>query len=163
MDPVVRCLNYIRAKALNGRQFRVLFEEEYGELQLYCAVRWLSRGSMLKRFLREQMLQFLEQKGALPLEVDLLKNTSWLSDLAFLVDFTNYLNILNLKSQETADEQETADNQKTADEQETDEQPLWSNKSKCLERDVEGTAAFLKLKEKFDKKCNEKKTDKVQL
>jgi hypothetical protein len=104
MDPVVRCINYIRAKALNRRQFRLLFEEEireYGELQLYCAVRWLSRGSMLKHFfnLREQVLQFLEQKGALPLEIDLLKNTSWLSDLAFLVDVTNYLNILNLKLQ----------------------------------------------------------------
>lgn len=104
MNPVVRCINYIRAKALNRRQFRLLFEEEireYGELQLYCAVRWLSRGSMLKHFfnLREQVLQFLEQKGALPFDVDLLKNTSWLSDLAFLVDVTNYLNILNLKLQ----------------------------------------------------------------
>jgi len=104
MDPVVRCINYIRAKALNRRQFKLLFEEEirdYGELQLYCAERWLSRCSMLKHFfnLREQVLQFLEQKGALPWEIDLLKNTSWLSDLAFLVDVTNYLNILNLKLQ----------------------------------------------------------------
>lgn len=56
---------------------------------------------MLKQFfkLREQVLEFLEDKGALPLETDLLKNTSWLSDLAFLVDVTNYLNILNLKLQ----------------------------------------------------------------
>lgn len=104
MDPVVRCINYIRAKALNRREFKTLFEEEiseYGELQLYCAVRWLSRGKMLKHFfnLREQVIEFLEEKGALPLETDLLKNTSWLCDLAFLVDVTNYLNILNLKLQ----------------------------------------------------------------
>lgn len=45
------------------------------------------------------MLQFFEQKEALPLEIDLLKNTSWLSDLAFLVDVTNYLSILNHKLQ----------------------------------------------------------------
>lgn len=93
MDPVVLCINYIRAKALHRRQFRVLSEEEiseYGELQLYFAVRWLSRGNMLKHFfnLREQVLEFLEEKGALPLETVLLKNTSWLSDLAFLVDVT---------------------------------------------------------------------------
>lgn len=104
MEPVVRCINYIRAKALHRRQFRVLFEDEiseYGELQLYCAVRWLSRANMLKHFfnLREQVLKFLEEKGALPLETDLLKNKSWLSDLAFLVDITNYLNLLNLKLQ----------------------------------------------------------------
>ncbi|CAG4973545.1 unnamed protein product [Colias eurytheme] len=56
---------------------------------------------MLKHFfnLRKQVIEFLEEKGALPLETELLKNTSWLSDLAFLVDVTDYLNILNLKLQ----------------------------------------------------------------
>lgn len=78
MNPVVRCINYTRAEALNRRHFRLLFEveiREYGELQLYCAVRWLLSGSMLKHFfnLREQVLQFLEQKG-LYAEFDLFKS-----------------------------------------------------------------------------------------
>lgn len=95
-----RCINYIHAKTLNRSQFRLLFEKEireYSKLHLSYAMRWLPRGSILKHFfnLREQMLQFLEQKEALPLETDLLKNTSCMSDLAFIVDITNYHNILN--------------------------------------------------------------------
>ncbi|XP_025413377.1 general transcription factor II-I repeat domain-containing protein 2B-like [Sipha flava] len=34
IDPVVRCINYIRAKALHRRQFRVLFEEEINEFDI---------------------------------------------------------------------------------------------------------------------------------
>jgi len=93
IDPVVRCINYIRAKALHRRQFRVLFEEEInelGELHLYCAVRWLSKGEMLKHFflLRREVLQFLVEKQAIPDERDLLESESWLCDLAFLIDIT---------------------------------------------------------------------------
>lgn len=104
IDPVVRCINFIRARALNRRQFRRLFEEEikeYGELHLYCAVRWLSKGEMLKHFydLRQEVLEFLEEKEALPTERVLLKNSSWLCDLAFLIDTLHYLNVLNLKLQ----------------------------------------------------------------
>ncbi|CAI6377025.1 unnamed protein product [Macrosiphum euphorbiae] len=104
IDPVVRCINYIRAKALHRRQFRVLFEEEInelGELHLYCAVRWLSKGEMLKHFflLRREVLQFLVEKQAMPDERDLLESESWLCDLAFLIDITQHLNILNRKLQ----------------------------------------------------------------
>ncbi|XP_025410356.1 general transcription factor II-I repeat domain-containing protein 2B-like [Sipha flava] len=104
IDPVVRCINYIRAKALHRRQFRVLFEEEineFGELHLYCAVRWLSKGEMLKHFflLRREVLQFLVEKQAMPDERDLLESESWLCDLAFLIDITQHLNILNWKLQ----------------------------------------------------------------
>ncbi|CAG5037673.1 unnamed protein product [Parnassius apollo] len=81
IDPVVRCINFIRARAFNRREFRMLFEEEikqYGELHLYCAVRWLSKGEMVKHFydLRDQVLDFLEEKQALPAERALLKNSS---------------------------------------------------------------------------------------
>lgn len=57
IDPVVRSINYIRAKVLNRRQFRVLFEDEineFGELHLYCAVRWLSKSEILKHFFLSQ-------------------------------------------------------------------------------------------------------------
>lgn len=104
IDPVVRCINYIRARALHRRQFNVLFQDEiseHGELHLYCAVRWLSKGEMLKHFflLREEVLKFLEEKQAMPTERDLLKNEPWLCKLAFLVDMIQYLNALNLKLQ----------------------------------------------------------------
>ena len=56
---------------------------------------------MLKHFynLRQQVLEFLEEKESLPTERALLKNSSWLCDLAFLNDTFHYLNILNLKLQ----------------------------------------------------------------
>jgi len=78
IDPVVRCINYIRTKALHRRQFRVLFEDEineFGELHLYCAVHWLSKSEMLKHFflLKTEVLQFLEEKQAMTDERALLQ------------------------------------------------------------------------------------------
>jgi len=49
--PVVKCVNKIRARGLNRRQFREyceMLDEEYGDLILHCEVRWLSRGQVLK-------------------------------------------------------------------------------------------------------------------
>jgi len=100
IDTVVHCINKIRARALHRQEFRSLFEnetDESGELLLHCSVQWLSKGKMLARFyqLKIQVLQFLDAKKELPSECDLLQNKAWLCDLAFLVDVTNYLNILN--------------------------------------------------------------------
>jgi len=42
MVPVVRCVNKIRGKRLNRKQFREyceLLDEEYGDLILHCEVR----------------------------------------------------------------------------------------------------------------------------
>lgn len=47
MDVVLKCVNKIRARALNRRVFRQILaelDEEYGELLLHCEVRWLSKG-----------------------------------------------------------------------------------------------------------------------
>ena len=52
--PVVKCVNKIRAGALNRREFREyceIFDSEYGDLALHCEVHWLSRGQVLQRFL----------------------------------------------------------------------------------------------------------------
>jgi len=102
--PVVKCVNKIRAKGLNRKQFREyceLVDEEYGDLILQCEVRWLSRGQMLKRFwkLKHIVHDFLEEKDELPKERALLCNENWLLDLAFLVDVTSHVNYLNLKLQ----------------------------------------------------------------
>ena len=53
MLPVVKCVNKIRARGLNRREFREyceLLDLEYGDLILHCEVRWLSRGQVLNRF-----------------------------------------------------------------------------------------------------------------
>ena len=104
MVPVVKCVNKIRARGLNRRQFREyceLLDEEYGDLILHCEVRWLSRGQVLKQFwkLKSFVHNFLEEKDELPEERALVCNESWLIDLAFLVDITSHLNNLNLKLQ----------------------------------------------------------------
>ena len=103
MVPVVKCVNKIRARGLNRRQFREyceLLDEEYGDLILHCEVRWLFRGQILKRIwkLKRIVHNFLEEKDELPEERALLCNESWLLDLAFLVDITSHLNNLNLKT-----------------------------------------------------------------
>ena len=67
MDAVVKTVNFIRARALNHRQFTSLLssmESEYGELLYHTEVRWLSRGNVLKRFfaLREEIGLFIAMK-----------------------------------------------------------------------------------------------------
>ena len=71
MVPVVKCVNKIRARGLNRRQFREyceLLDGEYGDFILHCEVRWLSRGQVLKRFwkLKRIVRNFLEEKDELP-------------------------------------------------------------------------------------------------
>ncbi|KAG7176726.1 General transcription factor II-I repeat domain-containing protein 2-like 2, partial [Homarus americanus] len=49
MLPVVKCVNKIRARALNRREFREyceMLDLECGDLVLHCEVRWLSRGQL---------------------------------------------------------------------------------------------------------------------
>ncbi|KAB0790551.1 hypothetical protein PPYR_15047, partial [Photinus pyralis] len=101
MEVVVSCVNFIKSRGLNHRQFQQFLqhlEAEYGDkgIIFYCEVRWLSRGKMLMRFyeLREEVQSFMDMKGK-PELVQHLKDNAWLSDLAFLVDVTGYLNELN--------------------------------------------------------------------
>lgn len=51
VDAGTKIFNFIRAKALNHRQFVALLEEnetEHGDISYHCAVRWLSLGKVLK-------------------------------------------------------------------------------------------------------------------
>ena len=101
MSTVVSCVNFIKSRALNHRQFKEFLDDldaEYGTLAYYCEVRWISKGKMLKQFyeLREEVFVFMEMKGK---SVSKLQNEDWVRDLAFLVDLTSYLNELNLKLQ----------------------------------------------------------------
>ena len=66
----------------------------------FCEVRWLSRGAMLQRFynLGNKTMIFLRQKNA-SFGINELGDPDWLTDLAFLTDFTLHMNKLNLQLQ----------------------------------------------------------------
>ncbi|KAL6466076.1 hypothetical protein MHYP_G00262090 [Metynnis hypsauchen] len=101
MSVVVKCINQIRSRGLKHRRFRAFLEEmesEYGDVLYFTEVRWLSRGNVLKRFfeLRAEVKAFMEKDGV---AVPMLSDPKWLMDLAFLVDITHELNVLNKKLQ----------------------------------------------------------------
>ena len=67
MLSVVKCVNNIRTRALNRREFSEyceILDTEYGNLILHCEVRWLSRGQVLARFwkLKNAIHNFLEER-----------------------------------------------------------------------------------------------------
>jgi hypothetical protein len=71
-------------------------ETQYGIVVCYSALRWLSRGAVLKRFshLRSEIDIFMTEKGK---TVPQLSDYKWILELAFLVDITTYLNEINVK------------------------------------------------------------------
>ena len=104
MLPVVKCVNKIRTRALNRREFKEYCEIlyfEYGDILLHCELHWLSRGHVLKRFwkLKNTVNNFFEEKYELHEERALLCDSNGSFDLAFFVDVTSHINDLNLKLQ----------------------------------------------------------------
>ncbi|CAL4228701.1 unnamed protein product, partial [Meganyctiphanes norvegica] len=98
MQVVVKIVNYILSQGLNHRDFRSLMEElnaEHPDVKYFCDVRWLSRGATLQRFydLLEEIDMFLAMKDQ---HYPQLKDSAWTSNLGFLVDITQKLNVLNL-------------------------------------------------------------------
>ena len=101
MKTVFTTVNYIRAHALNHRQFRSFFKDvdvDYDHVIYHSEVRWLSRGKVLKRFfeLRKETCYFMTTKGRPVAE---LSDGKWVWQLAFLADVTQHLNDLNLRLQ----------------------------------------------------------------
>lgn len=97
LQPVTKTVNLIRSKGLNHRQFQELLKDldcTHSDVVYYTEVRWLSCGSVLKRFfdLRNEIRSFLVGKGKPMAE---LEDSVWLCDLAFLVDIVAHLNSLN--------------------------------------------------------------------
>uniref|UniRef100_A0A8C4UKQ9 SPIN-DOC-like zinc-finger domain-containing protein n=1 Tax=Falco tinnunculus TaxID=100819 RepID=A0A8C4UKQ9_FALTI len=101
MKIVVSCVNFIRAHALNHRQFQEFLSElnvAYEDILYHTEVRWLSRGRVLKRFydLLPQVYDFVLSKNK---EVPELKDAEWKWHLAFLTDVTELLNNFNVQLQ----------------------------------------------------------------
>lgn len=68
MSTVVSCINFVKSRGFNSRQFKELLNDlgsEYGDLVYHCEVRWLSHGNMLMRFYepRDEFKQFMEMEG----------------------------------------------------------------------------------------------------
>ena len=103
VDPVVKIVNFIRARGLNHRQFITLLEDcssDHSDVLYHTAVRWLSLGKVLRRVwdLKTEILLFLEMKGK-DTEYPQLRKSEWLSDLAFAVDLFEHMNELNTRLQ----------------------------------------------------------------
>lgn len=101
VDVVTKTVNFIRARALNHRQFIALLEEnemEHGDISYHCSVRWLSLSKVLKSVwdLREQIQDFCVKKGH---AVPELSDEDWVADLGFAADVTALMNQLNVKLQ----------------------------------------------------------------
>ncbi|KAM9316753.1 general transcription factor II-I repeat domain-containing protein 2-like [Gastrophryne carolinensis] len=100
MTIVVSCVNFIRAHALNHRQFQEFLSElnaDYGDVLYHTEVRW-RRGRVLKRFyeLLPQITAFLLSKNK---EVPELNDAEWKWHLAFLTDITELLNSYHVQLQ----------------------------------------------------------------
>ena len=101
MGVVIKTFNYIRSHAIQHRQFKAYLIElnsEYGDIVYFTKVRWLSRGTCLKRFyeLREEIENFMTEERT---PVSNLNDELWLLDLCFLVDITEKINQLNKELQ----------------------------------------------------------------
>ncbi|XP_059848386.1 general transcription factor II-I repeat domain-containing protein 2-like [Hypanus sabinus] len=103
VNPVVKLVNFIRARGLQHRQFITFLEEtdaDHQDLLYHSRVRWLSLGKVFQRVweLKEEIGAFLEllrKAGEFPE----LSNKSWLCDFAFAVDIFSHMNELNVKLQ----------------------------------------------------------------
>lgn len=103
VDPVVKLVNFIRARGLNHRQFITFLEEtdaDHQDLLYHSRVRWLSLGKVCQRVweLKEEIRSFLELMGKSD-EFPELSDEDWLCDFAFAVDILSHMNELNVKLQ----------------------------------------------------------------
>ncbi|XP_029656397.1 general transcription factor II-I repeat domain-containing protein 2A-like [Octopus sinensis] len=101
MSTVTQTVNVIQAKGLNHRHFQSFLQQihsEFSDVPYHTEVRWLSRGQVLNIVfgLVEEICQFMNSKGK---ESKVLRDEEGKCELAFLVDITAHLNVLNIQHQ----------------------------------------------------------------
>lgn len=99
----IKVVNYVKNSALNTRQFKILCEDfgsDHKTLLFHTEVRWLSKGNMLGRLfeLRDEVITFLALQKQNELSAEFKKPSNQVI-LAYLSDFFDTLNNLNLKLQ----------------------------------------------------------------
>ena len=103
MKVVNTVVTFIRAKALNHRQFQNFltseWEADHGDVIYYCDIRLLSRANVLKKIaeLKDPIQEFMTLKNKPILEFD---DPQFMSDFAFLTDISSHLATLILKLQQ---------------------------------------------------------------
>ena len=95
VNPIIKMVNFIRARGLNHRQFTSLLEDsnsDHSGVPYHTPVRWLSLGKVLRRVwdLKTQIQQFLEMKGKHK-DFPQFKQTEWLTDFAFAIDIFEHM------------------------------------------------------------------------
>ncbi|KAK0143416.1 General transcription factor II-I repeat domain-containing protein 2 [Merluccius polli] len=105
MSVVTNVVNHIKSRGLKHRKFCAFLQEiesAYEDVLYFTEVHWFSRGNVLKSFfeLRAEVKAFMEKDGMAVCvihssHVPVLSDSKWLMDLAFLVDITQALNVLN--------------------------------------------------------------------
>ena len=104
LDVTVRCVNFIRAKSLNHRLFKLMAEElgaEYSIMLLHAGNRWLSREGAyelrmeIKTFLRENEHNKCNERRL----SDWFEDPQFISGLDYLADVFGVLNVLNKSMQ----------------------------------------------------------------
>ena len=98
LKDVIQIVNFIKARPLNSRLFSVLCNEmgsEFDGLLLHTEVRWLSRGSVLRRVveLKDELRLFLSDCNNNLAEK--FCNERWLLILCYLCDIFEKINDLN--------------------------------------------------------------------
>ena len=101
MKKKFQCVNYVRARGLNHRQFKVFLEYldcDYPDVVYFSTVHWLSRAATSWRFnnMQQEIKLFMESKH---LNMPFISDENWLFDLTFLTDIAQHLTDLNLKLQ----------------------------------------------------------------
>lgn len=94
MDIVVSAVNYIRRNGLAHRQFQQFLleiEAEYGDVLYYTEVKWLSKGTVLKRLfnLKTEIDIFMTEKRK---TIPQLSDPKWILELAFFCGHNVFIN-----------------------------------------------------------------------